>query len=851
MASQTSLPMFEFPDDSNTDPIRTDLLKRVAELHQALHLHAHSYYVLDEPSIPDAEYDKLFAELQNIETAHPELRSADSPTQRVGGKPLAQFVTVRHAVPMLSILSDTTYRKEAAFSFDSSVRKSLRIPQNEDVEYCAELKFDGLAVNLRYEKGILVQASTRGDGETGEDVIQNIKTIKKIPLFLPNFEADVMEIRGEIYIRRDDFERYNAKQRELGNATLMNPRNGAAGSMRQLDSLVTASRPLSFFAYGIGEVRGWQIPATHSEMLDEIRKMTFPVCEIRKIVLGGDGLVSFYEEILSKRESLPFEIDGLVYKVNNRFLQEKLGYLPTRPNWAFAHKFEPEEKITRILEIYIQVGRTGKLTPVARLEPVKVGGVTVSKATLHNEDETRRKDVRVGDTVIVRRAGDVIPEVVSVVSDRRPVDVASAQPFDLYKLLDGKCPTCKSSISKELGQVNWRCTAGLYCSDQRKQAITHFAQRTAMDIDGLGTEIVDALVDQEKVKSPADLYKLSASDLLGMRLAGGNTLQTLSVEKLLLSISKSKNPALNRFIFGLGIQHVGASTAKSLASFFGSFENLRKTSPWTVCLIQDVGIEVATSIHDFFTEPHNCSVLNELASQEIAPKIATPKAANDVTFEKLLQAVKMVDIATSPKKEAVLFGIGDVPIKAIAFKLGHPAELLNPKVSLSSSEQNAQRKFAGLLSSGDWKQTINELESLGVSWDVTATKMESKPMSEKLKRILLSKSDFTDQQINQMSDAEGWAWLYARQSSTKRQIKGPEVCFTGFGVTEREDIESRALAGGLHVVTSVTKGLMLLVAGANAGPAKIEKARAGGISVLDRAEFDRFLETGEIPDRTL
>lgn len=847
MVSQVSLPMFD-----DNDHQKTELQERVKELHIALHKHAHSYYVLDEPSIPDAEYDKLFAELQNIELAHPELRLPDSPTQRVGGKPLEKFVTIRHAVPMLSILSDTSYLKEAAFSFDSTVRKSLGIPQNEFVEYCAELKFDGLAVNLRYEKGILVQASTRGDGETGEDVTQNIKTIKKIPLFLPNFEADVIEIRGEIYIRRDDFERYNAKQRELGNATLMNPRNGAAGSMRQLDSLVTASRPLSFFAYGIGEVRGWQIPATHSEMLDEIHQMTFPVCETRKIVLGGDGLVSFYEEILSKRESLPFEIDGLVYKVNNRFLQEKLGYLSTRPHWAFAHKFEPEEKITKILEIYIQVGRTGKLTPVARLEPVKVGGVTVSKATLHNEDETRRKDVRVGDTVIVRRAGDVIPEVVSVVSDRRPVDVASAQPFDLYKLLEGRCPTCKSSISKELGQVNWRCTAGLYCSDQRKQAITHFAQRTAMDIDGLGTEIVDALVDQEKVKSPADLYKLSASDLLGMRLAGGNTLQTLSVEKLLLSISKSKNPALNRFIFGLGIQHVGANTAKSLASFFGSFENLRKTLPWTVCLIQDVGIEVATSIHDFFTEPHNCSVLNELVYQGIAPKIVTPKAANDVTFEKLLLTVKLVDIYTAKSLEmkAVLHGIGEVAIKGIATKLGSPIELLSPSVSLVDSEPNVQVKFADLLSSSDWQQTIKELESLGVTWDVAATKMESKAMSEKLKRILLSKSDFTDQQISQMSDAEGWAWLYAHQSPTKRQIKGPEVCFTGFGVTERQDLESRALAGGLHVVTSVTKGLMLLVAGANAGPAKIEKARTGGISVLDRAEFDRFLETGEIPDKT-
>ncbi len=825
------------------------MAQRVAALHQALHQHAHSYYVLDEPSIPDAEYDKLFSELQSLEEAHPELRTPDSPTQRVGGKPLAKFTTIRHAMPMLSILSDTTYLKEAAFNFDSTVRKSLGTPQNVIIEYCAELKFDGLAVNLRYEKGILVQASTRGDGETGEDVTQNIKTIKKIPLFLPNLEADVIEIRGEIYIRRDDFERYNAKQRELGNATLMNPRNGAAGSMRQLDSLVTASRPLSFFAYGIGEVRGWQIPATHSKMLDEILQMGFPVCEIRKIILGGDGLVSFYEEILSKRDSLPFEIDGLVYKVNNRFAQEKLGYLSTRPNWAFAHKFEPEEKTTKILEIYIKVGRTGKLTPVARLEPVKVGGVIVSKATLHNEDETRRKDVRVGDTVIVRRAGDVIPEVVSVVSDMRPVDVESAKSFDLFKLLEGKCPTCKSIISKEPGQVNWRCTAGLYCSDQRKQAITHFAQRTAMDIDGLGTEIVDALVDQEKVKSPADLYKLSASDLLGMRLAGGNTLQTLSVEKLLLSISKSKTPALNRFIFGLGIQHVGASTAKSLASFFGNCESLRKTSPWTVCLIQDVGIEVATSIHDFFNEPHNSSVLDELASLGVSPRGVMSEAARDVTFEKLLLAVKMVEtvIAKDLKRESALNKIGDVAIKGITSKFGSPNELLSLLSSQKESEQNSEIKFASLLSSSVWQLTISELESLGVTWGVDAAKTERKPVSEKLRRILQSKSDLSDLQISAMSDAEGWALVY-KLSGTKASVKDNrfQVCFTGFGAADKEELGIAAEDAHLKVVTSVTKGLQYLIAGDNAGPAKLQTARDQGTRVLSKNEFLDFLETGEL-----
>ncbi|MEQ1530804.1 MAG: NAD-dependent DNA ligase LigA [Methylococcales bacterium] len=845
MVSQVSLPMFD-----DNDHQKTELQERVKELHIALHKHAHNYYVLDEPSIPDAEYDKLFAELQSLEEAYPELRSPDSPTQLVGGGILDGLKSVQHALPMLSIKTQTDITAYGAQKFDADVRSDLKLSREDaPIDYIAELKFDGLAVNLRYEYGVLVQAATRGDGEKGEDVTHNIRTIGQIPLRLIGINASVLEIRGEVYMRRDDFEKLNDRQRLAGEKTFINPRNTAAGALRQLDAAITAKRPLSFFAYGIGEVNDWTIPNSQNELLDALKAAGVPVCDIRRVVSSAMGLIDFHQEISKLRDALPFDIDGVVYKVNLFALQKQLGFRSRDPRWAIAHKFPPQEQLTTVLDIDIQVGRTGKLTPVARLAPVFVGGTTVSNATLHNEDEILLKDVRVGDTVVVRRAGDVIPEVVSVVLERRPEAVARGKPFNLKELLNGKCPTCQSTISKELGQVNWRCTAGLYCSDQRKQAITHFAQRSAMDIDGLGTEIVDALVDQEKVKSPADLYKLSVNDLLGMRLAGGNTLQTLSVEKLLLSISKSKNPALDRFIFGLGIQHVGASTAKSLASFFGNFESLRKTSPWTVCLIQDVGIEVATSIHDFFNEPHNSSVLDELASLGVSPRGVMSEAARDVTFEKLLLAVKMVEtvIAKDLKRESALNKIGDVAIKGITSKFGSPNELLSLLSSLKESEQNSEIKFASLLSSSVWQLTISELESLEVTWGVDAAKTERKPVSEKLRRILQSKSDLSDLQISAMSDAEGWALVY-KLSGTKASVKDNrfQVCFTGFGAADKEVLGIAAEDAHLKVVTSVTKGLQYLIAGDNAGPAKLQTARDQGTRVLSKNEFLDFLETGEL-----
>ncbi|HNG78727.1 MAG TPA: NAD-dependent DNA ligase LigA, partial [Burkholderiaceae bacterium] len=438
-----------------------DVAERAAALRAQLNHHAHLYYVLDQPSLPDGEYDRLFQELQALEAEHPALRSADSPTQRVGGAVLDGFTPVRHAMPMLSIRTETDTSAGGAQAFDARLRRELALDEAAPpIQYAVELKFDGLAISLRYERGVLVQAATRGDGETGEDVTQNIRTIGQIPLRLTGCDAPVLEVRGEVYMRRDDFEALNERQRGLiaagakNEKTFVNPRNAAAGAVRQLDPAIAARRPLSFFAYGLGEVQGWAVPATQAGLLDALAAMGLPVCAERAVVAGAAGLADFHERVAALRDGLPFDIDGVVYKVNDRALQERLGFVTREPRWAVAHKYPAQEQMTRLLDIDIQVGRTGKLTPVAKLEPVFVGGTTVSNATLHNEDEARRKDVRIGDTVIVRRAGDVIPEVVGVVLEKRPED--AGEPFDLYRRLGGHCPVCGSAILREEGEVDWR-----------------------------------------------------------------------------------------------------------------------------------------------------------------------------------------------------------------------------------------------------------------------------------------------------------------------------------------------------------------------------------------------------------
>jgi len=584
----------------------TDVLARATTLRREIERHNYAYYVLDQPTVPDAEYDRLFRELQALEAEHPELVTPDSPTRRVGGKPLDAFPKVRHAVPMLSIRTETDTEASGAQAFDARVRKELGLGEHDPpVEYAAELKFDGLAINLRYEHGVLVQAATRGDGETGEDVTQNIRTVRVIPLRL-RMESPpaVLEVRGEAFMRRDDFERYNAKQREAGKDTLVNPRNGAAGSIRQLDPKLAAQRPLSFFAYGLGEVQGWTSPPTHSATLDALQNIGIPVCAERITGRGAAALVAFHDDIAARRDQLPFDIDGVVYKVNHFDLQRTLGFVTREPRWAVAHKYPAQEQLTTVLGIDVQVGRTGALTPVARLAPVFVGGVTVTNATLHNQDEIDRKDVRVGDTVIVRRAGDVIPEVVAAVVERRPQPEPPR--FNILRSYP-VCPVCGSHVVRIEGEAAARCTGGLYCPAQRKQALLHFAGRRAMDIEGLGDKLVDQLVERGLVHSPADVYGLSLDTLAGLE-----RMAEKSAANLVAAIETSKTTTLARFIFALGIRNVGEATAKDLAQYFGSLDKLIAATETDLLAVRDVGPIVAESIVQFFAEPHNLEVVSRL-----------------------------------------------------------------------------------------------------------------------------------------------------------------------------------------------------------------------------------------------
>jgi DNA ligase (NAD+) len=595
-------------------------LTQVEKLRAQLQLYGHQYYVLDEPTIPDAEYDRLFKELQVLEAAHPELLSADSPTQRVGGKPLAQFASVRHKIPMLSIRTETDTESTGAQNFDARVRKELGLKADDPpVEYVAELKFDGLAMSLRYESGVLVQAATRGDGEVGEDVTQNIRTINQIPLRLPVDAPVVMEVRGEVYMRRADFEALNEKQRELiaqgakNEKTFVNPRNAAAGGVRQLDPAIAARRKLSFFAYGIGDITppedGGPVFETHLQLLLTLKSWGFPVAAQTAPAQGATELIAFHQTIRKQRDSLPYDIDGVVYKVNSLALQKKLGFVSREPRWAVAHKYPAQDG---------QVGRTGKLTPVARLAPVFVGGVTVTNATLHNEDEARRKDVRVGDTVVVRRAGDVIPEVVSVVLPAvrpEPVEGAAveeklrqAQPDrGLQFTMPRRCPVCGSDAVRLEGEADYRCTGGLFCGAQRKEAILHFAHRRAVEIGGLGDKLVEQLVDANVIRTLPDLYKLGFASLAQL-----DRMAEKSAKNIVDALEKSKQTTLPRFLFGLGIRHVGEATAKALARHFGKLDAIMDASEEQLLAVADVGPIVAKSIRTFFDQSHNREVVEQL-----------------------------------------------------------------------------------------------------------------------------------------------------------------------------------------------------------------------------------------------
>ena len=597
------------PETVLPDPVQA----RMAQLRGLLQHHGHQYYVLDAPEVPDAVYDQWFQELQALEAAHPQWRTPDSPTQRIGGKPLDAFASVRHAVPMLSIRTETDTESSGALAFDTRVRKELELTDEAPaVEFVTELKFDGLAINLRYEAGVLVQAATRGDGEYGEDVTQNIRTVGQIPLKLltanPFQTPGVLEVRGEVYMRRDDFEALNERQRERiaggdkGEKTFVNPRNAAAGAVRQLDPAIAAERPLSFFAYGVGEVRGSLAVATHMDLLLALKAWGFPVAELTSTARGAEGLVAFHQRIGAQRDQLPFDIDGVVYKVNSLALQQRLGFASREPRWAVAHKYPAQEQLTTVLAIDVQVGRTGKLTPVAKLAPVFVGGVTVTNATLHNEDEARRKDVRVGDTVIVRRAGDVIPEVVAVV----PESLASNTRGELFTM-PRICPICGSAAVREEGEADYRCTGGLFCSAQRKQAILHFAQRRAVEVEGLGEKLVDQLVDAGLIRTLPDLYRLGFSALATL-----DRMANKSAQNIVDALEKSKETTLPRFLFGLGIRHVGEATAKALARHFGQIDAIMDATEDHLLAVNDVGPTVALSIRTFFDQPHNREAVQQL-----------------------------------------------------------------------------------------------------------------------------------------------------------------------------------------------------------------------------------------------
>lgn len=578
---------------------------RMRALEKDLERWNYEYYVLDAPSVPDSEYDKAFRELSELEKQFPDLKSPASPTQRVGGEARSDLAKVRHVVPMLSIHTETDFEAQGAQAFDERVRKGLGLVEtDDDVAYDVELKFDGLAMNLRYEKGILVSAATRGDGLVGEDVTANVKTIRTIPLHLPEGVPDILEVRGEVIMHKADFERLNDEQRLDGLKPFVNPRNAAAGCLRQLDPKVTAKRKLSFYAYGLGEVSA-AVALTHSGILDKLEKWGFPVAKERRVVKGWKALAEFHDWVKSIRQSLPFEIDGVVYKVNDLAQQNELGFISREPRWACAHKYPPEEAMTSVEDIDVQVGRTGKLTPVARLKPVFVGGVTISNATLHNEDFIAELGLKIGDTVVVRRAGDVIPEVVRVLSDRR---TGKERDF----VMPDHCPVCGSETFRDEEEKDTRCTGGLFCPAQRRESLVHFASRLALNIDGLGEKVIDQLLEAELIKTPADLYKLTDEKLLSLDRFGKK-----SAANLLAALEKSKETTLARFIYALGIRHVGESTARDLASHFRSLDKLMQADADSLLQVNDVGEVIAQSIIHFFEESHNREVISELLTEGV------------------------------------------------------------------------------------------------------------------------------------------------------------------------------------------------------------------------------------------
>lgn len=802
-----------------------NVLARAAELRATLHHHAHRYYVLDDPGIPDAEYDRLFQELQALENEHPELRTPDSPTQRVGGAPLPQFIPVRHAVPMLSIRTETDSQGGIPFTFEQQIRRYLTGERNKAeigkrdalseealalidgamIQFVAEPKFDGLALSLRYERGVLVQAATRGDGEVGEDVTQNIRTIPQVPLKLQGVDFAVLEVRGEVYMRRDAFEKLNTAQRERGDKVFINPRNAAAGSVRQLDPAIAAQRPLSFFAYGLGEVTpaseggpGFQ---THLEMLQTLKIWGFPVSALVQACDGATELVAYHEHIGQLRDSLPFDIDGVVYKVNRLVLQFDLDYVSREPRWAVAHKYPPQEQLTTVLAIEVQVGRTGKLTPVAKLAPVFVGGVTVTNATLHNEDMARLKDVRVGDTVIVRRAGDVIPEVVAVLPEKRLQD---AQIFTMPR----QCPVCGSAAVREDLQgeesADYRCTGGLFCTAQRKQSLAHFASRRAMDIDGFGDELIGLFVDAGLLKSVVDFFQLRKEDLVGFVLReepfeyknSAATTKTVRIKddlanKLLDSVAKSRGQGLTRLVFGLGIRHVGETTAKDIARFFGSLQRIADASEKTLLLVENLGEKTARAIVTFFAQEHNKEIVLQL-QQQLNP-----------TLPSTMARVKHVSFLTLLRQLAIK-GCGDGSMRLVAAEFQTPERLMEAGRAESLPANSVGQRVYQELQSLDWAVVLRQIKEAEIQW-------------------------------SEGSDSSSLA-------ETSDSLAGKILVITGkLEQLDRDRAKELAELAGAKVSGSVSRKTDMVVAGPGAG-SKLVDAQKLGLKVIDEAQFLGLLQ---------